>query len=238
MPLDVAGSGTALLLGGGTTAQGEIWLENNTGAEVTIDKAELTVQVGAGSQTGPIPLPQDASIGAQSFKRLAIGFGMEPSTAPGEYPASVDLVTSIGSQTIAAMLIVLANPQVVVLPEQTVFTGVVAGSTISTALIVRNVGNVAVTVSSVPDEPLFEIGVGQRLLGVDATGDVTVQPAIDLAELPQKLSFTLASTPTVAAAGWAKIGVDIAVPAGLSSGKHLRALPRIVNDRCSIDLLT
>ena len=68
--------------------------------------------------------------------------------------------------------------------------------------------------------------------------DERVQPATDLTSLAQIASFTLASTPTIPPAGWAKVDVDIAVPAGLSAGRHLRVLPRIVNDRCSIDLLT
>ncbi len=238
MPLDVAGSGTALLLGGGATVQGEIWLQNNTGAEVKIDTATLSVQVGAVTQTGPIPLPQDALIGPGSFKRLSIGFGMEPFTAPGDYTASVTLDTSIGTQIIPTTLSVLSNAQLAVLPEQTVFTGVVPGTTITTAVIIRNVGNVAVTLTAVPDEPLLEVVTGQRLLGVDGGGTVLVQPATNLAPLADLLSFTLAATPTIAVADWAKVGIDIAVPAGVSTDKHLRALPRIVNDRFSVDLLT
>jgi hypothetical protein len=237
--LDVAGSGNALLLGGGSTVQGEIWLQNNTGVEVKIHSATLTVDVGGVPQQGPIPLPQDEPIAKQSFRRLAIGFGMEPFTAPGEYTASVELEFADGTtQTIPATLVVVANAQLAVLPEQTVFTGVSSPSTITTAAIVRNVGNVAVAVSSMPDEPLLEVGAGQRVLGVDGTGTVLVQPATDLTPLSQTLSFTLGATPTVAPAEWNKIAIDIAVPAGLTAGRHLRALPRIVNDRLSIDLLT
>ena len=238
MPLDVAGSPTVLLVGGGETAQGEIWLENNTGGDVKIDAATLSVMVGGVDQTGPIPLPADASLAAKSFKRLSIGFGMEPFTAPGQYAAHVDLTTSIGNQTIPATLVVLANAQVAVLPEQPVFSGVLPASTITTAVIVRNVGNVAVTVASVPDEPLFEVVAGQRLLGVGAGGIVQVQPASSLAPLALDLTFTLAATPTIGPAEWARIGIDILVPAGLGLGQHVRALPRIVNDRFNIDLLT
>jgi hypothetical protein len=238
MPLDVAGTGTILLIGGGETVQGEVWLENNTGAEVKIESAELTVQVGAVSQTGSIPLPDSEVIADQSFRRLSVGFGMEPFTAPGDYVAHVDLVTSIGLQTIPASLVVLANAQVAVLPEQPVFTQVVPPTTITTSVIVRNVGNVPVTVDAVADEPVFEVVAGQRLLGVGAGGIVQVQPATSLAPTGQQLTFTLATTPTIAPAAWAKIGVDVAVPAALGTGSHFRALPRIVNDRFSIDLVT
>jgi hypothetical protein len=238
VPLDVAGSPTALLVGGGETAKGEIWLENNTGGEVKIDSATLTVRVGAVDQTGPIPIPSDASLADKSFKRLSIAFGMEPFTAPGQYTAHVDLSTSIGAQTIPATLVVLANAQVAVLPEQPVFTGVVPGSTITTGAIVRNVGNVAVTVASISDEPLFDVNAGQRLLGVGAGGIVQVQPATSLAPLALDLTFTLAATPTIAPAEWARVGFDILVPAGLTTGQHVRALPRIVNDRFNVDLLT
>jgi hypothetical protein len=238
VPLDVAGSPTVLLVGGGETAKGDVWLENNTGGDVKIDSALLTVQVAGVDQTGPIPLPSDASIANNSFKRMSIGFGMEPFTAPGQYVARVDLQTSIGNQTIPATLIVLANAQVAVLPEQPVFVGVVPGSTITTAAIVRNVGNVNVTVASVPDEPLFEVVAGQRLLGVGAGGVVQVQPANSLVPLALDLTFTLATTPTIAPAGWARIGIDVSVPVGVSTGQHLRALPRIVNDRFNLDLLT
>src|SRR4051794_34823434 len=106
MPLDVAGTGTILLLGGGETAQGEVWLENNTGADVKVDDAHLSIQVGAVEQTGRIPLAADEMIAKQSFRRLSISFGMEPFTAPGEYVAHVDLDTSIGAQSIPALLVV------------------------------------------------------------------------------------------------------------------------------------
>jgi hypothetical protein len=238
VPLTVAGSPTLLLVGGGETAKGEVWLENTTGAEVKITNATLTVHVGGVDQHGPIPLPSDASLPDNSFKRLSIGFGMEPFTAPGPYVAHVDLETSIGNQTIPATLIVLANAQVAVLPEQPVFAGVVPGSTITTAAIVRNVGNVAVTVASMADEPLFEVVAGQRLLGVGTGGIVQVQPATSLAPLALDLKFTLGATPTIVPAGWERIAIDVLVPAGLGTGQHVRALPRIVNDRFNIDLLT
>jgi hypothetical protein len=238
MPLDVAGTGTILLVGGGETAQGEVWLENNTGAEVKVEDAHLTITVGGVQQTGRIPIPADEVIGKQSFRRLSIALGMEPFTAPGEYVAQVDLDTSIGPQTIPALLIVLANAQVAVLCEQPVFTGVVPPATLSTAVIVRNVGNVAFDVDTIVDEPLFEVVAGQRLLGVGAGGVVQVQPASSLVATTHELTFTLGSTPTIAPAEWAKVGVDIGVPAGLPKELHVRALPRLGNDRFSIDLVT
>jgi hypothetical protein len=106
-----------------------------------------------------------------------------------------------------------------------------------TAAIVRNVGNIAVTVASMADEPLFE-SWRPRLLGVGTGGIVQVQPATSLAPLALDLKFTLAATPTIVPAGWERIGIDVLVPAGLSTGQHVRALPRIVNDRFNIDLLT
>ena len=186
MPLDVAGTGTVLLVGGGETAQGEAWLENNTGGDVKIEKAELSIQVAAVEQTGQIPLPPDETIADKSFRRLSISFGMEPFTAPGQYAAHLDLTTSIGVQVIPASLVVLTNEQVAVLPEQPVFTGVVPPSTITTAVIVRNVGNASVTVDSIADEPLFEVVAGQRLLGVGAGGVVQVQPASSLRCAPAR----------------------------------------------------
>ena len=82
------------------------------------------------------------------------------------------------------------------------------------------------------------MSAGQRLLGVGAGGIVQVQPANSLAPLALDLTFTLAATPTIAPAEWARIGFDILVPAGLTTGQHVRALPRIVNDRFNVDLLT
>ena len=180
MPLDVAGTGTILLVGGGETAQGEVWLENNTGGEVKIEDVHLTVTVGGADQTGRIPLPADEVIANQSFRRLSISFGMEPFTAPGEYAARVDLDTSVGAQSIPAVLVVVANAQLAVLCEQPVFTKVVPPTTLATAVIVRNLGNVAVDVDAIVDEPLFEVAAGQRLIGVGAGGVVQVQPDVQL----------------------------------------------------------
>jgi hypothetical protein len=238
MPLDVAGTGTILVIAGGETAQGEVWLENNTGAEVKIEQADLTITVSGVDHTGSIPLPQHEVIADKAFRRLAIGFGMEPFTAPGEYVAHVDLDTSIGIQTIPVTVVVLTNAQVAVIAEQPVFTQVVPPATITTSVIVRNVGNVPVTIDAVADEPLFDVVAGQRLLGVGAGGVVQVQPATSLVATAHTLSFTLAATPTIPPAGWSKIDLDIAVPVGVGTGGHVRALPRIVNDRFSIDLVT
>jgi|1186.fasta_scaffold08152_3 hypothetical protein len=238
MPLKVAGTGTILLVGGGETAQGEVWLENDTGGDVKIDRADLSIQVGAVEQHGSIPLPADEGIKHNSYRRLSISLGMEPFTAPGEYVARVDLTTSIGAQSIPALLVVIANAQVAVIAEQPVFTQVVPPTTIATAVVVRNVGNVPVHIDAVPDEPLFDVVAGQRLLGIGAGGVVQVQPASSLVATAHELSFTLGATPTIAPGGWAKIGIDIAVPAGVGTGAHVRALPRIANDRFSIDLVT
>ena len=240
VPLDVAGSPTALLLGGGETVKGEIWLQNNTGRRGQ-DRHRDAVGPGRRRRpdTGRSRCRRTRRSGRRLVQTTVDRLRDGAVHRPWDYTAQVDARYLDRHPDHSRDAHRPSNAQVAVLPEQPVFAGVVPGSTITTAAIIRNVGNVAVTVASVPDEPLFEVVAGQRLLGVDGGGIVHVQPATNLAPLAlDLLKFTLAATPTIAPADWAKVGIDIAVPAGLSTGQHLRALPRIVNDRFNIDLLT
>src|SRR3954454_13199778 len=100
--LVVEGTTPVLLVGQGDRLQGEIWLTNPTGADVTLTSATLTVTMGGATETGPIVLPQDAFVPASSTRRLAIGLATQPSTPPGTFNGQIDLVTSAGNQTIPA----------------------------------------------------------------------------------------------------------------------------------------
>ena len=240
MALDVVGGTPVLLTGAGEVARGEIWLSNSGAEPVTMTSATLTVDVPpAAPESGPIPIPEDAVIGVGEFKRLSIQFGMPPFTPGGTYTAHIDVgLVPGGVQVIPASFIVLSSSNVALAPNRPVFTGVNPGSTFSATVIVRNVGNVAVTVGPIPDEPLFEIVADERVLQFGLGGSVEVRPDTAIAPTPDTLTFVTPPIPPVPPGGWSEVTFDVVVPATVSLNRHLRALPRIVNERFPLDLLT
>ena len=112
--------------------------------------------------------------------RSASGWSRSP--PPGEYVAHVDLATSIGTQTIPATL---------GRPRQRAGRGPPGAARVHRvscpAPRSRPRSSFATSAmspsrsTSVPDEPLFDVVAGQRLLGVGAGGIVQVQPATSLA---------------------------------------------------------
>jgi hypothetical protein len=235
-PLDVAGTSPILVVGEGEQAQGEVWLSNSSGGPITMSSATISVTLPTGAESAAIQLPPDASVPANASRRLMIGLGLDPLTAPGAYAGSVALATSAGAQTIAATLVVAAVVLPLLVPARFVFAGVKAGATVSATVVVRNKGNVPIAVGPIPEEPLLELRAHPRAVGVSPLGVVAVEPALGLAPVGT-VSFTN-NKPTIAPGNWAAVDFKLKAPAALAKNAHLRALPRIANDRFSVDLLT
>ena len=235
--LVVEGTTPVLLLCVENQVQSEIWLTNPTPGDVKVDTATLSVTFSTGTESGAIQLPVDATIPADSTRRFAIGMGLKPFVAPGSYSAQIDLGTSTGPQSISATFVVLSRLAVGLAPSTSVFTGIAASTTVNGTVLVRNKGNVAVTVAAIPDAELFEVTVAPRVLGIAPGGSVSVEPAAGLASLPGTVTFTNA-TPTIPVGGWADVTYSFTTPAGLAPDLHVRVLPRIATERFAIDLLT
>jgi hypothetical protein len=236
-PLDIPGGTPVLLVGEGDKATGEIWLTNASGTDVKVTKASLSVTLATGVETGEIKLPPDALVPARSTRRLLVNAGLLPFTAPGTYPASVDLETSAGPQSIAASFVVLSLFRLAILDQRQVFTGVAGGATVNGSVVVRNAGNVPIAVEPIADEPLLEVTPTDRLLVVDATGGVAVQPSIAATAIAGVATFANA-TPAIPVGGWADVTYSLTTPAVLPARAHIRVLPRIATERFAIDLLT
>ena len=240
MPLDVAGSPTVLLVGGGETAQGEVWLENNTGGDVKIEQARR-------SRSRSPPSSRPARYRCHPMRRSPTSrssgcrsaSGWSPSPHPGQYVAHVDLTTSIGIQTIPASLVVLAERAGGRPPGA-------AGVQRGWCRRRRSRPPSSFATSATSRSPSRRLPTNRSSKSSRASGCSASAPAGSSRcsrrptslRSPLDLTFTLAATPTIGPAEWARIGIDILVPAGLGTGRHVRALPRIVNDRFNIDLLT
>ena len=235
--LVVEGTVPVLLVCADNQVQSEIWLTNPTPGDIKVDSATLSVTFLTGTETGAIQLPADAAIPADSTRRFAVAMGLKPFVAPGSYGAQIDLGTSAGPQSIPATFVVLSRLAVGLAPSNSVFTGIAASTAVSGTVLVRNKGNVAVTVGAIPDAALFEVTAAPRVLGVDGSGAVSVEPAAGLAPLPGTVTFTN-STPTIPVGGWADVTYQFTTPAGLAPDLHVRVLPRIATERFAIDLLT
>jgi hypothetical protein len=235
-PLDVVGGTPVLIVGTGEVVRGEMWLSNPAAADLTLTGATITVTMPTGPEAGQIPLPADVVVPGNGVRRMIVEMGMQPLTEPGAYPAVLDLATSAGSQAVPASLVVTAVTAPVILPERLVFTGVTPSAVVDGSVVVRNAGNVPLTVGPIPDEPLLEVRAHPRVLAVGAGGAMVVEPAVGLA--PTGTATFTNTTPTVPPGGWSAVAFQLTAPAALASNAHLRALPRIGTERFAVDLLT
>ena len=235
-PLDVVGTTPVLIVGTREVVHGELWLSNPGAADVKLTGAAITVTMPTGAEAGPIPLPPDVVVPANGVRRMIVEMGMQPLTAPGTYPAVLDLTTSAGDQGIPASMVVTAVHAPVIVPDRLIFTGVAASAVVDGAVVVRNEGNVAITVGPIADEPLLEVRAHPRVLAVGTGGAMVVEPAVGLA--PTGTATFTNATPTIPPGGWAEVAISLTAPATLASNAHLRALPRIGTERFAVDLLT
>jgi hypothetical protein len=236
-PFDVLSPVPVLVLGALDQLRGEVWLNNTSGTDVKLANAMLTVTISGPPEQGTIQIPPDTIVAAGASKRLSISFGIEPFTPPGSYAASIDLDTSAGSLSVPATIVIERIVAIGFTNRQHVFTNVASATKINSSVVVVNRGNVAFTVTPIPDEPLFELIPIPRVVAVADDGDVSVSPAPAMTPVAGKLQFTN-DAPTIAVGGWAEVGYQMTTPAGLPAAAHLRALPRIGTERFSVDLLT
>lgn len=214
--------------------EGEVWLTNVSGSEVTIKTATLTVNFPT-PEKGPIPLPDGVGLPPGATKRLLIQSGMPPYTLGGTFSATIDLQTSAGGQVIAAT-VVLANTFVVALaPTVLTFTGVKKSTTLTGTVLVANKGNTPIKVGTIPSETMLEVVTIPRVIEVSGAS-LSVQPAPGVAA-GGTVTFTNPTT-TVAPGAWASVAVKLKMPATLPPDRHFRVLPRIATQRLVVDLLT
>lgn len=214
--------------------EGEVWLTNSTGGQVTIDSASLTVNFPT-PETGPIPLPDGAGLPPGATKRLLIRSGMPMYTPGGTYSAEITLATSAGGQVVKATVVIADTYVVALAPTVLTFTGVKKSSTLSGTVLVVNKGNTPIKVGAIPSETMLEVVTIPRVVEVSGA-TLSVQPAPGLAA-GGTVTFTN-PTATVARGAWASVDVKLKMPATLPANRHFRVLPRIATQRLVIDLLT
>ena len=234
-PLTVVGSTPILLFGELDQMQGEVWLANPTASDIGVSDGSILVNF-ATPETGTIAFPNGAAVPAGATRRLGLNLAIRPDTSPGLYAATISLNTSAGVETIPASAVVATVYLPALGPTKVTFSGVAPSSTVDGNLVVRNRGNVPITVNGIPDETLVEVVVIPRALEVDAAGAASVTPAPG-PSAGGTVTFTNA-TPTIAPGDWADVDFHLATPASLVANRHFRVLPRIGNQRFVIDLLT
>lgn len=235
-PLDIVGTTPVLVVGTGELVRGDLWLSNPTGSDVKLTGARITVTLPSGPEAGDIPLPPEVVVPGNGVRRMIVEMGMQPLTAPGTYPAALDLATSAGSQTVAASMVVTEVVAAVIVPDRLLFTGVAGSAVVAGSVVVRNEGNVPVVVGPIADEPLLEVRAHPRVLAIGAGGAMVVEPALGLA--PAGTATFTNATPTIPPGGWSAVTFQLTAPATLAPNAHLRALPRIGTERFAVDLLT
>jgi hypothetical protein len=169
---------------------------------------------------------------AQQRKLLSVIFDVDPSIPPGSYDAEIRLEGSDGSQSFPARVIVIQNYQISLDPEQFVFeTG--AATSISSVLLVRNEGNVPVEVTPMGECELKDPERPEPCLSRSAV--------VELKEKEEDWFGVLRITNTevvVQPGTWAAVKFTLHLPDSLPANAHLRARPRVGNERFNIDILT
>lgn len=214
--------------------EGEVWLTNTSGGEVTIDKATLKVNFPT-PESGPIPLPDKVALPSLATKRLVIQSGMPAYTRGGTFSATIALETSAGNQVITATVVIADTFIVALAPTVLTFTGVKKSTTLTATVLVVNKGNTPITFGTIPSETMLEVVTIPRVIEVSGAS-LSVQPAPGLAA-GGTVTFTNPTT-TVAPGAWASVVVKLKMPATLPLNRHFRVLPRIATQRLVVDLLT
>ena len=234
MSLQLKTSTPILIFGKLDGAEGEVWLENTSGTDIKVDKADVTVTVNGVMEQGTIVFA-DETIADHSIKRLVFRFGLNPFVAPGTYPGQVVLATSAGPLHVDASLIV-AQIFVLELAETSlVLAGVTSNTTHQAAVVAMNRGNVPVTVGQIPDETVFELATEPRVLTAEVGGNISVTPGPAVAPAGT-VKFTNVK-PTIGPGDWSLVTFEIETPS-LNTDGHFRVMPRIATQRFVVDLLT
>jgi subtilisin family serine protease len=232
--LKVENTGPILIFGELDRVEGEVWLTNTSGVEVTINQASLTVDFPT-PETGSIPLPDNTVVPPGATRCLAIRSGMPSFTLGGTYSAEIAVVTSAGPQVVKATVVIANTYLARLAPSILTFTGVKKGASLKGTVLVVNQGNTPIKVGPIPGETMLEVVTIPRVVEISGA-TLSVQPGPGLAS-GGTVTFTN-PTKTVAVGAWASIDVTLKMPATLPANRHFRVLPRIVTQRLVVDLLT
>lgn len=233
-PLTVDIAQPVLIYGEHDQVAGEVWLTNNSGGDVTVNGASLTVAFPT-PETGAIPLPNNTTIAVGASRRFAIQSGMPVFTPGGTYGASIDLETSAGPQSIAASVFIADTYLAEVVPTVLTFTGVTKSATLTGTVLVVNRGNTPIQVGAIPDETMLEMVTIPRVVEVSGA-TLSVQPATAMVT-GGTVTFSNPVT-AVAPGAWEPVAVKLTMPATITADRHFRVLPRIATQRFVVDLLT
>jgi hypothetical protein len=232
-----SGAGDPIVLAGEPASlQADIWLHNDGKEDLLLRRAKVISpelqRYTKQPEVARISVPR--VLGAQQRKLLSVNIDIDPSIPPGSYDAEIRLEGSDSSQGFPARLIVTQNYQLSLDPEEFVFaTG--AATSISSELLVRNEGNVPVEVTPMGECQLKDPERRESCLSRSA--------AEELKEKKEEEDWfgvlRITNTEVVVQPGtWAAVKFTLHLPDSLPANAHLRARPRVGNERFNIDLLT
>jgi hypothetical protein len=217
-----------------TSLQADLWLHNEGKEDLLLQHARLISPALQRHTERPdvarISVPR--VLAARQRKLLSATFNIDPSIPPGSYEAEIRLEGSDGGQSFPARVIVTQNYQLSLDPEEFVFTANGATS-ISSELLVRNEGNVPVEVTPMgecelkdPERPepcpCCSAAEESKQKEEDKFGFLRITNAADV----------------IQPGTWTAIKFTLHLPDSLPANAHLRARPRVGNERFNIDILT
>ena len=187
-------------------------------------------------ETGAISFPASAEVPAGATRRLGLTMTLQPFTVPGFYPATITIQTNTGPETIPATAVVASVFLPMLAPATITFTDVTPATTLDSSLIVRNRGQH-------PDR-------GEQHSRRDPGRGRDPAPRAQIrywrkcvrrssARLIDGVAVTFTNnTPTISPGDWAQVEFHLTTRATLAADRHFRILPRIVNERFVVNLLT
>jgi hypothetical protein len=214
--------------------EADVWLHNEEEDDLLLQRATLTClamqKYAKRAEIARLSVPRVVAAGQR--KLLSMSFDIDPTVPPGIYEAEVRLEGTAGSKEFFAQIIVTQNYQLSLEPDQFVFAGD-AGRRLSGEVVVWNEGNVPVDVSPMGEVRLEDPDLRERCPCCGAQDELREK------EKDEFGSVVIANDTVVVEPGtWALVKFKVILPDSLPANAHLRARPRVGNERFNIDILT
>ena len=223
--------------------EADVWLHNEEAEDLILRRATMTSK----ALQRHLPAEEIARISvprvvpAHQRKLVSMSFDLDPTIPSGTYDAEIRLEGETGSKSFRARIIVTQNYALSLDPDEFVFAAG-AGERIAGEVIVSNEGNVAVDVTPMGEYRLEDPDLRERCLccGARLEQKEKHRQQHDVDEEEEDFGAVVITNEhvTVQPGHWALVKFNVRLPPSLPANAHLRARPRIGNERFNLDLLT
>jgi hypothetical protein len=226
--------GPIIFAGSPALLEAEAWLHNDEREDLRLRRATLissaVPMLAEQAEVARLTVPRVVLAGQR--KLLSMSFDLDPSIPPGTYDAEIRLEGIAGSKSFFAWIIVARNYQLSLEPDQFVFPAG-AGSRITAEMAVWNEGNVPIEVTPMGEYRLEDANQREPCPCCGARHERKRRDDEDFGCIVISNDTFLLQPGT-----WALVKFTAQMPDSLPPNAHLRARPRVGNERFDFDILT